>query len=299
MTSAPARGPQGPGPTSPSSGLTAYELIVSLMVVAFLVMLAAPGTLSLRESVSIRNAVHETTVAFYLARSYAVARDRNVGLKFRRNGDRYEWALYGDGNGNGIRTAEIASGVDRFLGIAYPWSRNDVRPAIMTGIACPIRAALAATWIGSMIRSDSTIPTSAPSLRSATRRRAPSTSGTRTIGWPSCACSARRRRSGRSTTGGEREAGLNDHSDRATEREREEKAAAGARSRSEKGFAIVGSDPGSPRACFERKAEEIARAAESHVRTMVEQEARLLSTPAPHELEPVPAAVTRTPCRSA
>ena len=70
----------------------------------------------------------------------------------------------------------------------------------------------------------------------------------------------------------------------------EEKAAAGsARSRSEKGFAIVGSDPGSPRARFERRAEEIARAAESHVRTMVEQEARLLSTPAPHELEPVAA----------
>ncbi len=137
MTSAPARGPQGPGPLSPSSGLTAYELIVSLMVVAFLVLLAAPGTLSLRESVSIRNAVHETTVAFYLARAYAVSRDRNVGLKFRRNGDRYEWALYGDGNGNGIRTAEIASGVDRFLGIAYPWSRNDVRPAIMTGIRVP------------------------------------------------------------------------------------------------------------------------------------------------------------------
>jgi len=89
VNSAPARGPQGPGPTSPSSGLTAYELIVSLMVMAFLVLLAAPGTFSLRESVSIRNAVHETTVAFYLARSYAVSRDRNVGLKFRKNGDRW------------------------------------------------------------------------------------------------------------------------------------------------------------------------------------------------------------------
>ena len=52
------------------------------------------------------------------------------------------------------------------------------------------------------------------------RRRAPSTSGTRTIGWPSCGSSARRRRSGRSTTGGEREAGHHDHSDRARERGR-------------------------------------------------------------------------------
>ncbi len=67
----------------------------------------------------------------------------------------------------------------------------------------------------------------------------------------------------------------------------EEKAAPGSdRSRSEKGFAIVGGDPGSPRACFERRAEEIARAAEIHVRKMVDQEAELVATPAPSELGP-------------
>ena len=137
MTPTPARGPLGPGPFSSSRGWTAYELVVSLMVLAFLLLLAVPGTLSLRESVAIRNAVHETTVAFYLARSYSISRSRNVGLKFRKNGDRYEWALYADGNGNGVRTAEIASGVDGFLGIAFPWSRNDVRPGIMTGIRVP------------------------------------------------------------------------------------------------------------------------------------------------------------------
>lgn len=140
MTTAPARGPLGPGPTPPRSGwtgLTVYELVVGLMLATFITLLAAPGTLSLRESVSIRNAVHETTVAFYLARTYAISRSCNVGLKFRKNGERYEWALYADGNGNGVRTAEIAAGVDRFLGIAYPWSRNDVLPAIMTGIRVP------------------------------------------------------------------------------------------------------------------------------------------------------------------
>jgi hypothetical protein len=137
VTPTPARGPLGPGPSSPCSGVTAHELVVSIMLGAFLSLLAVPGAMALRESVAIRNAVHETTVAFYLARSYSISRARNVGLKFRRNGGRYEWALYADGNGNGVRTAEIASGVDRFLGITYPWSRNDVRPAIMTGIRVP------------------------------------------------------------------------------------------------------------------------------------------------------------------
>ena len=60
-----------------------------------------------------------------------------VGIKFRRDGGRYEWALYRDGNGNGVRTTEIASGVDRSLGLSLVWPRNDVRPGILTGAAVP------------------------------------------------------------------------------------------------------------------------------------------------------------------
>lgn len=137
MTLPPARGPQGPGPLLPAAGMTLPELLVALILAVFAVLLAAPGALALRQSVAVRSAVHETTVAFFRARTYAISRDRNVGLKFRKNGDRWEWALYGDGNGNGVRTAEIASGVDRYLGVYFPWSRNDVMPAILTGIRVP------------------------------------------------------------------------------------------------------------------------------------------------------------------
>jgi len=103
----------------------------------FVLLLATPSVLDMRQSLAARSAAHETTVAFYLARSYAISKNRNVGLKFRRNGDRYEWALYADHNGNGVRTADIASGVDRYLGLSIPWSRNDVFPAIMTGTRVP------------------------------------------------------------------------------------------------------------------------------------------------------------------
>lgn len=48
----------------------------------------------------------------------------------------------------------------------------------------------------------------------------------------------------------------------------------------EKGFSIIGveepASPGSPRERFERRAEEIARAAELHVRRMMEEESKLL-----------------------
>jgi len=133
----PARGPLGPGPLSRSAGWAVTELLLWGMLVGYLLLMSVPGVMALRESVAIRSAVHETTVAFFRARAYAISRGANVGLKFRKNGDRWEWALYGDGNGNGVRTAEIASGVDRALGVYLPWSRNDVMPAIMTGARVP------------------------------------------------------------------------------------------------------------------------------------------------------------------
>jgi Type II transport protein GspH len=137
VTTSPARGPQGPGPLRPDAGLSIFELLLGMTTLAGMLAIATPGVMRLRDEVSLRSAVHETSVAFYLARSYAISQNRNVGLKFRRNGDRYEWALYADGNGNGVRTGEIASGVDRFLGVTYPWTRNDVMPGIMTGTRVP------------------------------------------------------------------------------------------------------------------------------------------------------------------
>ena len=142
MSATPARGPLGPGPLlrllqRDERGFTAPDLLVGITLAVFLLLLAAPGVLDLRQSVAVYSAAHETTVAFYLARSYAISKNRYVGLKFRRNGDRYEWALYADRNGNGVRSAEIASGVDRYLGVSLPWSRNDVVPSIMTGIRVP------------------------------------------------------------------------------------------------------------------------------------------------------------------
>jgi hypothetical protein len=107
------------------------------MVVSWIAVMLTEGFSRFEESVAIRSAVHETTVAFYRARSSAIARNRNVGLKFRLNGPRHEWTLYVDGNGNGVRSSEIASGVDPALGVYVPWSRNDVLPGIMTGIRVP------------------------------------------------------------------------------------------------------------------------------------------------------------------
>lgn len=133
----PARGrSRGPGPLS-SRGITSYELLVALGVGSAILVTVAAGAFQLRAALSVRSAAREVHVAFLRARSEAIVRGRMVGIKFRKNGDRHEWALFRDGNGNGIRSAEIASGVDRPLGLAFPWSRNDVAPGILTGAPVP------------------------------------------------------------------------------------------------------------------------------------------------------------------
>ncbi len=134
----PARGRiRGSGPFPLAAGFTAAELAIVLAIAGLLAAVGVAGTFHLSAVVAVRSGAAEVRTTLLLARSQALVRGRNVGMKFRRNGDRYEWALYGDGNGNGIRSSEIASGVDRPLGTSIPWSRRDVRPGIMTGARVP------------------------------------------------------------------------------------------------------------------------------------------------------------------
>lgn len=136
MTLSAPRGRRGPGFPS-AAGFTLPELLLWMAVSSWLLVMLNAGVAALEQAVSIRSAVHETTVAFYRARSSAIARNRNVGLKFRKNGPAYEWTVYADGNGNGVLSSEISRGVDPPIGLYVPWSRNDVLPGIMTGIRVP------------------------------------------------------------------------------------------------------------------------------------------------------------------
>jgi hypothetical protein len=113
------------------------ELVAVLAIVAAVAGFAVPGVVQLSSALSVRSSAAQVGAMLFQARAIAISRGRYVGVKFRRNGNRYEWAMYGDGNGNGIRTAEIAKGVDRPIGIAFPWNRNDVLPGILTGSRVP------------------------------------------------------------------------------------------------------------------------------------------------------------------
>jgi hypothetical protein len=127
----------GSGPLPGCAGYSVAEAVAVLAIVSAVAAVVAPGVFQLSAALAVRSSAGEVRAMLFQARALAISRGRYVGVKFRKSGDRYEWTLYGDGNGNGIRTAEIARGVDPPLGITIPWSRNDVRPGILKGSRVP------------------------------------------------------------------------------------------------------------------------------------------------------------------
>ena len=136
MITSPARGRDGGPGSLLARGFSVVGLTLVLAIAATIVALAAPGYAELQSSVAIRSAAGEAGAAFFHARSLAISRGRNVGLRFRLVGTRYQWTVYADGNGNGIRSADISRGID-FPIASRPWQRNDIRPAILTGTPVP------------------------------------------------------------------------------------------------------------------------------------------------------------------
>ena len=95
------------------SGLTLIEILIVLAIIAAVAICAAPAFGTYRRSASMRAEAAELRGIFRAVRSRAITRATHAGVKFTRAGNTWVYSLYDDGNGNGIRSAEIASGVDR------------------------------------------------------------------------------------------------------------------------------------------------------------------------------------------
>lgn len=99
----------------PLRGYSLVEALIVMVIITITIMITIPSALAMRERAAIRGAAGEIRGLFSLARSQAIARGRNVAIKFLRIGDQWQYAFYEDGNGNGVRNAEIANGTDPLL----------------------------------------------------------------------------------------------------------------------------------------------------------------------------------------
>jgi len=95
-----------------SRGYTLAELLAVLAIVAMAVAVTLPAAAMLRDGG--RAAAGARTMATLLSaqRWKSVAGHRVRGLQFRKVGSGWSWREVLDGNGNGLRTAELTRGVD-------------------------------------------------------------------------------------------------------------------------------------------------------------------------------------------
>ena len=116
MTSGPGRGsalrlPRPPRARS-GAGFTLLELLLVVALVLVLAGVAVPWSASALEGAKARGAARYVAARFSLARAQAVARTANVAVAFSAASSGVVLASYQDGNGNGVRVADIASGAD-------------------------------------------------------------------------------------------------------------------------------------------------------------------------------------------
>lgn len=100
-----------------SKGFQLYELLVVLTILSVVGTIGIPRILDWTRHLKIDLATHELVGVLRMARSYAVRHSTKVGVKFRpasRSGTTY--TLYRDGDGDGVLTADIDTGIDPQVG---------------------------------------------------------------------------------------------------------------------------------------------------------------------------------------
>ncbi len=126
-------------------GYTLIELMVIVGVVTILGGIAAARVLSPVDHSRGYAAARYFAGRLGLARVQAVARGTAIGLRFDQEPRGITFSVFQDGNGNGIRNAEIQAGVDRLLEDSMALS--DQFPGADIGLA-PNSPATAAVQVG-------------------------------------------------------------------------------------------------------------------------------------------------------
>ena len=98
---------------SSSSGSTLLEMLFVSALAATLGGIAVPQTLAALDDIRAAGAARYVSGRLQRARMEAVLRSAEVAIKYTQTAGGYSYAVYVDGNRNGVRGADITTNVDR------------------------------------------------------------------------------------------------------------------------------------------------------------------------------------------
>lgn len=117
-------------------GLSLVEVLLALSLTMVGAGIAVPAMLEIKRGLRLRAATSFAAGYLQQARLEAIRRSMNVGVRFREIGGDWSLGMFGDANGNGIRSADILNGIDAALEpeLAFSARAPSVRIARQTGV---------------------------------------------------------------------------------------------------------------------------------------------------------------------
>ena len=119
-----------------TSGYTLIDILFVLAILGLVTVLALPSIFTMTGALRLEMAAHQMAGALRTARLHAIRRSANVAVKFRTEPDgTVTYALYRDGDGDGVRNRDIDDGTDPEVWAPRPLTcfNRDIRVGIPPG----------------------------------------------------------------------------------------------------------------------------------------------------------------------
>lgn len=104
-------------------GQTLGEAMCVIALVGMFAAIAIPAFLGVNRRKAVQAVADELRGVFRSVRAQAIARSRNFAVRFTRDGAEWQYAVYEDGDGDGVRSDDIRKNIDRMAAAPVPLAR--------------------------------------------------------------------------------------------------------------------------------------------------------------------------------